>query len=214
MKAFWYVVLVLVFSLYGAGILSASYFIDEFDRPDGPVGNDWIEMNDGGLSISIENGQLAMEGTQAGDWAANSISRDVTGLGEFKSVHALTRSTVLHPELFVSNADTGAYLATSASHGWHFVYTVSPDGGWYGWVDPPTQIVLGEDWTELGIVQTAPGVFKITINDEVTVDNVEALDEVTHIRINATVEAGVTDTMLVEYVEVNREDAAATTPMC
>jgi hypothetical protein len=207
MKLLRYVISFLAFSLLGTSLLFADHFIDDFDRADGEVGNDWEEINDGGLNITIKSKQLQIKGNQAGDWASNSIKRDVTDLGEFKSAYALTKSNVLHPELFIENMNTKGYIAVSAGHGWHFVYTVSPAGGWTGWLDPPSKIVLGEDWVELGIIQTSKGIYKIVINDEVIVEGVEALDEVTHVRVNADMEAGKVDTMLIEYVEVNREDA-------
>ncbi len=212
MKIFWCVVSFLTFSLLGAGVL-ADYFIDEFDEPDGPVGDDWVQINNGTLKMKIKGNQLQISGKQAADWVENSVTRDVTDLGTFKSVYVRTKSNAFHPELSLRNADTGAYLSVGASHGWHFVYAASLDAGWNGWLDPPNPIVLGEGWTEFGIIQTAEGVYKITVNDRVTVDNVAGLDEVTHVRFNTYSLAGIEDTMYVEYVEINREDAVAVTSM-
>lgn len=212
MKVFWCVVSFLAFSILGAGVL-ADHFIDEFDEPDGPVDDEWVQVNIGTLKIEIKENQLQMRGKQAADWVENSITRDITELGTFKSAYVLTKSNAFHPELTLKNVDTGAYISAGSSHGWHFVYTASPDGGWTGWLDPPNLIFLEKDWTELGIIQTAEGVYKITVDDQVTVDNVAALNEVTHVRFNTYAVAETEDIMYVEYVEVNREDAAAVTSM-
>ena len=207
MKTISCVVSFLMFSIFGAGVL-AEYFIDEFE---GPLSDEWVQVNTGTLKFQTKENQLQVRGEQAADWLENSITRDITEVGEFKSAYVLTKSNALHPELSLRNLETGAYFATGSSHGWHFVYTVSPDGGWTGWLDPPNLVVLGEDWTEFSIIKTAEGVYEITVGDQVIVENVAALDTVTHIRFNTYAVAGTQDIMYVEYIEVNREDATAVT---
>ena len=224
MKTYTMIGVILACSLLSVSFVSAGYFIDDFNRADNKdVDNDWTVIDDGKLDIQIENNQLVISGQQDGAWTKTGLMRNVAELGEIKSIHLRLQTTVLlHPWVYVNNKPKAGYFELSAGPGWHWVYTNSDTGAWNGWVDPPNRIVLkavdtigGDVWVEVGIFQTAPGVFKATLDDNVTFEGLEnvpmSIDPVTEIGIGAAMDVGKAGTIAIDDFEINREDVQAVT---
>ena len=74
-----FTMLVLVFSV--ASVCGAD-FLDDFNRPDGEVGNGWATQTDGTITVQIVDNEVLIAGEQATDWARCGISRDVVDVAK------------------------------------------------------------------------------------------------------------------------------------
>ena len=69
-------ILVLMLSVtnaWGAG------FLDNFDRRDGELDNDWATQTNGTIEVTIVDNEVLIAGEQATDWTRSGLSRDVGG---------------------------------------------------------------------------------------------------------------------------------------
>ena len=62
-----------VANTWGAG------FLDDFNRPNGDLENDWATQADGTIEVTIVDNEVLIAGEQATDWARSGLSRDVGG---------------------------------------------------------------------------------------------------------------------------------------
>ena len=71
-----FTVLVLMLSVTNAW---GSGFLDNFDRRDGDLENDWATQTDGTIEVKIVDNEVLITGEQGTDWVRSGISRDFVG---------------------------------------------------------------------------------------------------------------------------------------
>ncbi len=149
-------------------LLSVTYdwgagFMDDFNRPDGDVGNGWATQADGTIEVKIVDNEVLIAGEQATDWVRSGISRDVVGGTSISCDFKADDSLNFH--IRVNDADTSAYLEIY-TWGGPLIHANSEDGGWPGWIDiAGSDIIAGEyNTVVLEIVGTE---FIVTLNDTV-----------------------------------------------
>jgi hypothetical protein len=59
--------------MLSAGNAWGAGFADDFDRPDGDVGNGWATEVDGTITVTIVNNEVLIAGTQGTDWARSRL---------------------------------------------------------------------------------------------------------------------------------------------
>ncbi len=52
-------------------------FLDDFNRSNGELGNDWSTQTDGTIEVLIVDNEVLIAGEQATDWARSGLSRDM-----------------------------------------------------------------------------------------------------------------------------------------
>jgi hypothetical protein len=123
------------------------YFQDDFDRPDGGVGNGWEIDNRGNLDIKIVDNELLISGQQRGDWNRSGIYRPVEGETRF-SFDFKADNLAVHIELDdAETLDTYSTLVeVFASPGGPFYYTAPHEGsiGWSQTEIPGSNMIPGE----------------------------------------------------------------------
>jgi len=157
-QSFTMIVLMLsVANAWGAG------FRDDFDRPDGDVGNDWATQADGTIEVKIVDNEVFIAGQQAVDWVRSGISRTVEDETRISCDFKADDSLNFH--IRVNDADTSAYLEIY-TWGGPLIHANSEDGSWPGWTDiVGSDIIAGEyNTVALEVVGTE---FTITLNDTV-----------------------------------------------
>ncbi len=151
------VLMLSVANAWGAG------FKDNFNRPNGDVGNDWATQTDGTIEVKIVDNEVFIAGEQAIDWARSGISRDVVDETRISCDFKEDGSFNFH--IRVNDADTSAYLEIY-TWGGPLIHANSEDGGWPGWTDiAGSNIIAGEyNTVVLELIGTE---FTITLNDTV-----------------------------------------------
>jgi hypothetical protein len=91
------VVAVIMLSVVNA---RGEFFQDNFDRPDGEVGNGWEIWKAGNLDIKIVDNEVLISGQQRGDWKRSGIYRTVDGETRFSFDFKADDNLSVHIELF------------------------------------------------------------------------------------------------------------------
>ena len=200
------VLMLSVANAWGAG------FRDDFDRPDGDVGNGWATQADGTIEVKIVDNEVFIEGEQAIDWVRSGISRDV--VNETKISCDFKADDSLNFHIRVTDADTSAYLEIY-TWGGPLIHANSEDGGWPGWTDiVGSDIIAGEyNTVVLEVVGTE---FTITLNDTVvgTLTNA-SFTNIGNVLIASDAAAGTTGSLHIDNVQigiVNAEIAKEPSP--
>jgi hypothetical protein len=182
------------------------YFQDDFDRPDGGVGNGWEIDNRGNLDIKIVDNELLISGQQRGDWNRSGIYRPVEGETRF-SFDFKADNLAVHIELDdAETLDTYSTLVeVFASPGGPFYYT-APHEGSIGW--SPTEIpgsymipgeyntlVVEQDGTEFTLILNGQVVGAFT-NDYFT--------RVGDVFISADARVGTVGSLHIDNVEIGK----------
>ncbi|MFC1718720.1 hypothetical protein ACFL6S_34025 [Candidatus Poribacteria bacterium] len=137
-------------------------FGDDFARADSAdVGNGWADGGDDGISVSIANGEVLIEGTQDVDWERNGISRDVSDISSL-SFDFLIASFNAHMRIDDTNA--GGYIDVYCWPGGPFSFANSVDGGWPGWVEIGGSQSIADDWNTLGIEKVGASGYQVMHN--------------------------------------------------
>ncbi|UCD51382.1 MAG: discoidin domain-containing protein, partial [Phycisphaerales bacterium] len=117
-------------------------FKDDFDRPDGEVGNGWATQTNGTITVEIVDGEVLITGQQATDWVRCGISRPVTDETVVSCDFRAGESFNFH--IRVDDRDTSAFFEIY-TWGGPLIHANSVDGGWPGWTDiTGSNIVAGE----------------------------------------------------------------------
>lgn len=185
--------LLLVANVWGAA------FVDDFDRPNGTVGNGWAIQTDGTITVEIVDNEVLITGKQATDWVRSGISRDV--VGETRVSCDFKANENLNFHIRVGDADTSAFLEIY-SWGGPLIHANSPDGSWPGWTDiAGSNIVSGEYNTV--VLEFADGEFTVTLNDTVvaTLPNA-SFTSIGNVQIASDSAAGTTGSLHIDNVQI------------
>jgi hypothetical protein len=145
-------------------------FADDFDRPNGNVGNGWTILRDGTVDSTIVDGEVLVSGTtSASAWVRCGISRVV--VGETKFSCDFKNDDVFNFHMQITLGDTTwsqAYLEVYAWAGGPLQYASSPDGSWpaAGWVTfsgADAQTTAGQ-YNNLMMELGEGGVVTVTLN--------------------------------------------------
>jgi len=215
MKKVWYLSLAVVLAAclsFGTS-LALDPFSDSFDRADSDdVGNGWEELEDDGISVSIVNGEVLVQGTQDVDWERNGISRELSGASSVSFDFLADDSFNVH--IRVTDASTSAYLEIYAWPGGPFTHANSLDGGWPGWVAIEGSEMVAGQYNTLGIEVISTGQHNVVHNGAViaVLDNA-GLVSATTVLLSADSAVGTVGSIHIDNVVIDGgSDSAAVKP--
>jgi hypothetical protein len=132
----------LVGSAWGAG------FKDDFDRPNGNVGNGWSTQTDGTITVEIVDNEVLVAGTQGTDWARCGISRPVVDESKVACDFKAGESFNFH--IRIDSADSSAFFE-AYTWGGPLIQANSPDGSWPGWTDITNSNITAGEYNTVGL---------------------------------------------------------------
>jgi len=151
------VVTVIVLSVSNAW---GAYFQDDFDRPDGEVGNGWIIWTRGGIEPRIVDNEVLIAGQQGGDWKRSGIYRPVEDETRFSFDFKADDRFNVHIELYDPENYAGNQIDFYAWPGGPFFYN---DGGWN---EIPGSRTIAGQYNNL-VVEQEGAEFTLTLNGQV-----------------------------------------------
>ncbi len=152
------VLMLSVANAWGAG------FRDDFNRPNGDLGNDWATQTDGTIEVKIVDNEVLIEGQQATDWTRSGLSRAVEN--ETKISFDFKADDSFNVHIRIDDAETGAYIDVYAWPGGPFSYASSEDGGWPGWTEISGSGMIPGEYNTL-ILEQEDTEFTVTLNGAV-----------------------------------------------
>jgi len=162
------VVTVLVLSVndaWGAG------FMDDFNRPDGEVGNGWSIWTEEDVEIKIVDNEVLIAGQQVNDWWRSGIYRpveDETRFSfDFKADDQFNVHIELNDGIYIDNALRATNLVeVYAWPGGPFSYGSHTLGLWSGWTKIPGSNMIAGEYNNLVVEQDSTE-FTLTLNGQV-----------------------------------------------
>jgi hypothetical protein len=166
------VVIVIVFSVVNA---RGELFQDNFNRPDGEVGNGWATDIYGNLDIKIEDNEVLIAGQQSGDWKKSGIYRLVEGETGFSFDFKADDNLAVHIQLwdYGTNGGVDFYAQPGGRISYYYNGNVA--------IGPPR--ITGQ-YNNLVVEKEGAG-FTLTLNGQVvgtvTEEQYPGVDKVIHI---------------------------------
>jgi hypothetical protein len=156
---------VAVIVLSAANAWGAS-FVDDFNRPDGEVGNGWEIQTYGTIEVKIIDSEVFIEGQQPDWWWRSGINRFVDGETIFSFDFKADNQFNVHIQLYDAE-DSLISIDVYASPGGSFSYgTLHGPGTWSGWTKIPGSEMIAGQYNTLMVEQEGT-VFTLTLNDQV-----------------------------------------------
>jgi hypothetical protein len=189
-------------------------FLDDFDRPNGDLGNDWATQADGTIEVTIVDNEVLIAGEQAVDWARSGLSRDVGG--ETRISFDFKADDSFNAHIRIDDAVTSAFIDSYFWPGGPIQYASSEDGGWPGWTGIDGSEMIAGEYNTL-VVEQFGTEFMYTLNDVVigtTVTNAE-LTSIGTVLISCDSAAGTVGSLHIDNVQigiVNVEKAKEPSP--
>jgi F5/8 type C domain len=152
------VCILLATQAWGAG------FLDDFDRPDGEVGNGWSTQTDGTITVEIVDGEVLIAGEQGTDWARAGISRDAEG--ESRIAFDFKADDSFNVHIRIGDADTSAFFEPYWPPGSACQYANSEDGSWPGWTTLADSGMIAGEYNTV-VVEQEGTTLTLTLNGEV-----------------------------------------------
>jgi len=194
-KSFTILVLILsVANAWGEG------FLDNFNRADGDVGNDWVIRTDGTIEVKIVDNEVLIAGEQGTDWVRCGISRPV--VDETRISFDFKADDSFNVHIRINDAATSAYIDAYSWPGGPLQYASSEDGSWPGWVAMGGSNMLAGEYNTLVLEQNGTE-FTYTLNGEVIgpVTN-NSLTEIGRVLIDSDTAAGTTGSLHIDNVMI------------
>ena len=195
MKCFIIIVIMLsVANTWGAG------FLDDFDRPDGDVGNDWMTQADGTIQVTIVDNEILIAGEQGTDWQRSGLSRTVEN--ETRISFDFKADDSFNAHVRIDDTESGAYIDIYAPPGSFFRYASSEDGGWPGWTNIDGSDTIAGEYNNL-VVEQFGTEFMLTLNGVVigTVMNT-VLTNIGTVLISCDSAAGTAGSLHIDNVQI------------
>ncbi len=136
-------------------------FRDDFNRPDGDVGNDWATQADGTIEVKIVDNEVLIAGTQGTDWVRSGISRDV--VDETKISCDFKANEGLNFHIRIDDAETSAFIDLY-TWGGPLIHAHSEDGSWPGWTDIVGSDIISGEYNTV-VLELIGGEIIVTLND-------------------------------------------------
>jgi hypothetical protein len=193
--------IILVCMLSVANAWGAS-FLDDFNRADGGVGNDWTIQTDGTITVQIVDNELLIAGTQATDWARCGVSRSVEDATMVSCDFKVGDNFNFHVR--IDDPSTGAFLEVY-TWGGPLIQANSPDGSWPGWVDIVGSEIVADAYNNIMLERVGTDVI-VTLNGTAvaTLPN-ENLLSIGGVQIASDAAAGTTGSIHVDNVAVEEQ---------
>jgi len=157
-QSFTMIVLMLsVANAWGAG------FRDDFNRPNGDLGNDWATQTNGTIEVKIVDNEVLIAGTQGTDWVRSGIFRDV--VDETKISCDFKANEGLNFHIRIDDAETSAYIDLY-TWGGPLIHAHSEDGSWPGWTDIAGSDIISGEYNTV-VLELIGGEIIVTLNDTV-----------------------------------------------
>ncbi len=198
-----FAMLILMFSVTNAW---GDGFLDDFNRSNGELGNDWSTQADGTIEVTIVDNEVLIAGTQGTDWVRSGLSR--TFENETRISFDFLADDSFNVHIRIDDADTSAFIDSYFWPGGPLQYASSPDGSWPGWTEIPGSNMIAGEYNTL-VVEQFGTEFMYTLNDVVvgTVENAE-LTNIGSVLFSSDAAADTTGSLHIDNVQigiVNRE---------
>src|SRR4030066_1107211 len=151
------VLMLLVTNAWGVGVW------DDFNRPDGDIGNGWATQTDGTIEVKIVDNDVLIAGDQATDWVRSGISRSVEDESKISCDFKAGENLNFH--IRVNDAVTSAFLEIY-TWGDPLIHANPPDGGWPGGTDIVGSDIIAGQYNTV-VLELVDNEFTITLNDTV-----------------------------------------------
>ncbi|OHB73875.1 MAG: hypothetical protein A2Z25_09935 [Planctomycetes bacterium RBG_16_55_9] len=179
-------------------------FLDDFDRPDGEVGNGWKIWTAGGIEPKIVNNEVLIAGQQGGNWRRSGIYRPVEDETRFSFDFKADDNFNVHIELDdAETLDTYAtYFEMYAWPGGPFSYGFRVLGAWSGWIPIPGSEMIAGQYNTL-VVEQEDTEFTLTLNGQVigTITN-NNFSRIGEMFIGSDAAAGIVGSLHIDNVQI------------
>ncbi|MFC1633215.1 hypothetical protein ACFL5Z_00125 [Planctomycetota bacterium] len=142
-----------------------AYFQDDFNRPDGEVGNGWAIETYGTIEIKIVDNEVLIAGQQPSDWWWKSgIRRSVEDETRFSFDFKADDNFTVH--IIISDPETtDGGIDFYASPGGPFSYSYDISDLWSGWIEIPGSRMIAGQYNTL-LVEQEGREFTLTLNGQ------------------------------------------------
>jgi len=159
------VIVLSVVNAWGAG------FLDDFNRPDGEVGNGWAIWTDGGIEPKIVDNEVLIAGQQVRNWRRSGIYRLVEAETrfsfDFKADDRFNVHIELNDNIYINDSAFPTHVIdVYAWPGGPFSYGFRIFGAWSGWTEIPGSNVIAGQYNTL-MVELEDTEFILTLNGQV-----------------------------------------------
>ncbi|MFB0553900.1 MAG: hypothetical protein ACETWQ_11375 [Phycisphaerae bacterium] len=188
------VLMLSVANAWGAG------FRDDFNRPNGDLGNDWATQTNGTIEVKIVDNEVLIEGQQATDWTRSGLSRAVED--ETRISFDFKADDNFNVHIRIDDASTSGYIDVYAWPGGPFSYASSEDGSWPGWTEISGSGMIPGEYNTLMLEQEYTE-FIVTLNGTVvgTVTN-ENLPNIGSVLISCDSAADTSGSLHIDNVQI------------
>jgi len=195
------IAVLLVFSL-SAVMAWGEPFMDDFERPDGDLGNGWSTQTDGTITVEIVDNEVLIAGTQGTDWVRCGLSRAIEG--ETKVYFDFMAVDQFNFHIKVTDTATSAYIEPYSWPGGPLQYANSIAGEWPGWVatGAPNALSGQGQYNTFGIEQEGQDFYLYLNETEVIVLENDGLLNMRNILIASDSAAGTTGSLHIDNVIV------------
>ncbi|MDY0355928.1 MAG: LamG-like jellyroll fold domain-containing protein [Sedimentisphaerales bacterium] len=175
-------------------------FKDDFNRPDGLVGNGWATQTDGTIESLIVDQEVLIAGTQATDWVRCGISRPVSGENKLSFDFLANDSFNMHVN--IASAESNAYLEIYCWPGGPLTHANSVDGSWPGWVEITGAATVAGEYNNVILEQNGTEI-TVTLNGTVvgTLTNANFVS-IESVLISSDAAAGTTGSLHIDNVQI------------
>jgi len=175
-------------------------FMDDFNRSDGDVGNDWTTQTDGTIEVKIVDNEVLIAGEQGTDWVRAGLSRAVENETRISFDFKADDSFNVHIRL--NDAETSAYFEPYWWPGGSCQYASSEDGSWPGWTAIDGSNMIAGEYNTVVVEQDGTE-FTVTLNDVVigTITN-NSLTNIGSILIASDAASGTTGSLHIDNVMI------------
>ena len=174
-------------------------FFDDFDRPDGAVGNGWSIQTDGTITVEIVDNEVLISGTQGTDWVRSGISRPV--VDESRVSCDFKAGEGLNFHIRIDSADSSAFYE-AYTWGGPISYANSPDGSWPGWADITGSAVVAGEYNSIAL-ELADNEIIVTFNGAVIGTFANAgFTRIESVLIASDAAAGTTGSLRIDNVQI------------
>jgi len=191
-----FTLLVLMFSVanaWGAG------FFDDFDRPNGDVGNGWATQTDGTITVQIVDNEVLIAGEQGTDWVRCGISRPVVDETKVSCDYKADDNFNFH--IRIDDADTSAFLEIY-TWGGPLIHANSEDGSWPGWTDITGSSVIAGEYNNVMLEQDGAEFIVILNGEEVATLTNTGITRIGSVLISSDSAAGTVGSLRIDNVMI------------
>jgi len=187
-------------------------FVDDFNRPDGEVGNGWLTETEEDVEIKIVDNEILIEGRQLHNWWKSGIYRPVEGQTKFSFDFkiddnfqvgiGLADAGILDPWPY--NNDIGFSVYTFPGGPLLYSYKYGCGACWSGWIEIPGSEKIEGEYNTLMVEQDGTE-FTITLNGKVlgTFTN-SHFTGVGQVFIGADARAGTVGSLHIDNVKIGK----------